>query len=139
MNRALKLSALLVAMTAALGSAPSAAAATEATSYIVQGTTLAAARSELARVGAPAGQELGLIHAVSARLTADQVEQLRAATKIRVYEDRSVATRGTLLAAAPLCELAGYSVTAIGVLIDIGLIRDFSWQQLPARTVIRYG
>src|SRR6188768_1306381 len=45
--------------------------------------------------------------------------------------DDVLATGGTLLAAAPLCELAGYAVTSIGVLIDIGLIRDFSWQQLP--------
>jgi len=44
-----------------------------------------------------------------------------------------------LLAAGPLCELAGYRVTGIGVLIDIGLIEQFSWRELPARTVIRYG
>jgi len=30
-------------------------------------------------------------------------------------------------------------VTGIGVLIDIGLIKDFSWQDLRARTVIHYG
>ena len=53
--------------------------------------------------------------------------------------DDVLATGGTLLAAAPLCELAGYTVTGIGVLIDIGLIRDFSWHGLPARKVIHYG
>jgi adenine phosphoribosyltransferase len=53
--------------------------------------------------------------------------------------DDVLATGGTLLAAAPLSVLAGYQVTAIGVLIDIGLIKDFSWQGLPARTVIQYG
>jgi len=53
--------------------------------------------------------------------------------------DDVLATGGTLLAAAPLCELAGYQVTGIGVLIDIGLIKDFSWHELQARTVIRYG
>jgi adenine phosphoribosyltransferase len=53
--------------------------------------------------------------------------------------DDVLATGGTLLAAAPLCELAGYSVAAIGVLIDIGLIENFSWHDLPARTVIHYG
>jgi adenine phosphoribosyltransferase len=53
--------------------------------------------------------------------------------------DDVLATGGTLLAAAPLSVLAGYEVTAIGVLIDIGLIKDFSWQGLPARTVIQYG
>ena len=45
----------------------------------------------------------------------------------------------TLLAAAPLCQLAGYQVSGIGVLIDIGILSEFSWQNLPARTVIRYG
>ena len=53
--------------------------------------------------------------------------------------DDVLATGGTLLAAAPLCELAGYAVSAIGVLIDIGLIKNFSWRDLPARTVIHYG
>ncbi len=53
--------------------------------------------------------------------------------------DDVLATGGTLLAAAPLCQLAGYEVTAIGILIDIGLIQNFTWQTLPARTVIRYG
>jgi adenine phosphoribosyltransferase len=53
--------------------------------------------------------------------------------------DDVLATGGTLSAAGPLCELAGYSVTAIGVLIDIGLVAQFSWRNLPARTVIRYG
>ena len=53
--------------------------------------------------------------------------------------DDVLATGGTLLAAAPLCQLAGYQVTNIGVLIDIGLVKDFSWQNLSARTVIHYG
>ena len=52
--------------------------------------------------------------------------------------DDVLATGGTLLAAAPLCELAGYAVTSIGVLIDIGLIKNFSWRDQPARTVIHY-
>jgi adenine phosphoribosyltransferase len=53
--------------------------------------------------------------------------------------DDVLATGGTLLAAAPLCELAGYRVVAIGVLIDIGLVSEFTWQRLSARTAIRYG
>src|SRR6185369_1819122 len=50
-----------------------------------------------------------------------------------------LATGGTLLAAAPLCEQSGYTVTGIGVLIDIGLIKDLSRRDLSARTVIHYG
>lgn len=53
--------------------------------------------------------------------------------------DDVLATGGTLLAAAPLCELAGYRVAGIGVLIDIGILSELTWQQLRARTVIRYG
>jgi adenine phosphoribosyltransferase len=53
--------------------------------------------------------------------------------------DDVLATGGTLLAAAPLCELAGYSVTGIAVLIDIGLTKDLRFRDLPARSVINYG
>lgn len=53
--------------------------------------------------------------------------------------DDVLATGGTLLAAAPLCELAGYSVVGIGVLIDIGLIKNLCWRELPSRSVIQYG
>ena len=53
--------------------------------------------------------------------------------------DDVLATGGTLRGAAQLCELAGYSVNGIGVLIDIGLCKDFCWRALTARSVICYG
>ena len=67
------------------------------------------------------------------------VLEMKTGTGRLLLIDDVLATGGTLLAAAPLCVLAGYEVSALGVLIDIGLVSDFSWQGLPARTVIRYG
>jgi adenine phosphoribosyltransferase len=52
--------------------------------------------------------------------------------------DDVLATGGTLRAAADLCELAGYKVDCLAVLIDLNLVKDFRWSGAPARTVIRY-
>ena len=35
--------------------------------------------------------------------------------------------------------LIGYQVAGIGVLIDIGILSELTWQSLRTRTVIRYG
>ncbi|MES1177590.1 MAG: adenine phosphoribosyltransferase [Myxococcales bacterium] len=66
------------------------------------------------------------------------LEMQRGTGRLLLIDD-VLATGGTLLAAAPLCELAGYQVTAIGVLIDIGLVKNLAWKNLPVRTVIQYG
>jgi len=66
------------------------------------------------------------------------LEMQRGSGRLLLVDD-VLATGGTLLAAAPLCELAGYQVTSLAVLIDIGLVKDFSWHDLRARTVIHYG
>lgn len=65
------------------------------------------------------------------------LEMQRGTGRLLLLDD-VLATGGTLLAAAPLCQLAGYEVAAIGVLIDIGLIKNLEWRDLPVRTVIRY-
>lgn len=52
--------------------------------------------------------------------------------------DDVLATGGTLRAAADLCVIAGYRVDALAVLIDLNLVTDFRWKQLPALTVLRY-
>jgi adenine phosphoribosyltransferase len=53
--------------------------------------------------------------------------------------DDVLATGGTLGASAALAVDAGFRVAQVGVLIDLGIARDFRWQGQPARTVIHYG
>jgi adenine phosphoribosyltransferase len=53
--------------------------------------------------------------------------------------DDVLATGGTLGASAALAVDAGFRVSLVGVLIDLGIARDFRWQGQPARAVIRYG
>jgi len=52
--------------------------------------------------------------------------------------DDVLATGGTLTAAANLCERAGYHVKALGVLIDLGILADYSWRGMSVRTVVQY-
>ncbi len=71
-------------------------AETQAT-YIVQGATLEAALTQVRRVGAEPDRELSIIHAVAVRLTEAQLARLRANSSVRVFDDRAITTRGTLL------------------------------------------
>jgi adenine phosphoribosyltransferase len=52
--------------------------------------------------------------------------------------DDVLATGGTLTAAASLCVRSGYQVQALVVLIDLQLVRNYRWRQLPARAVVSY-
>jgi len=52
--------------------------------------------------------------------------------------DDVMATGGTMRAAAELATLAGYQVRGLAALIDLRLVGDFIWHQLPLRCVIRY-
>ena len=56
-----------------------------------------------------------------------------------IIVDDVLATGGTLAASATLARIAGYDVLGLGVLIDLKLVRDFSWEGMSARTVIEYG
>ena len=52
--------------------------------------------------------------------------------------DDVLATGGTLSAAAELCIDAGFTVTALAVLIDLNLVPDFRWREQPALSVLEY-
>jgi adenine phosphoribosyltransferase len=55
-----------------------------------------------------------------------------------ILVDDVLATGGTLSASADLCLRAGYSVAALAVLIDLKLVVDYRWRDLPLRTAISY-
>ena len=52
--------------------------------------------------------------------------------------DDVLATGGTMRAAAELATMAGYQVHGLAALIDLRLVGDFLWHELPLRCVIRY-
>ena len=52
--------------------------------------------------------------------------------------DDVLATGGTLTASADLCVRAGYEIKALAVLIDLRIIRDYRWRDMPVRTVVSY-
>ena len=55
-----------------------------------------------------------------------------------VLIDDVLATGGTMTAAADLCHRAGYQLQALMALIDLNLIRDYSWRGLRLRAVVNY-
>ena len=65
------------------------------------------------------------------------LEMQRGEGRVLLFDD-VLATGGTLQASAELCQTAGYQVRGLGVLIDLRLSGDFSWQGRPLRSVIRY-
>jgi adenine phosphoribosyltransferase len=55
-----------------------------------------------------------------------------------VLVDDVLATGGTMSAAADLCDRAGYQLKALLALIDLRIVQDFSWRNLPLRASIIY-
>ena len=55
-----------------------------------------------------------------------------------VLIDDVLATGGTMTAAANLCERAGYALQVLVTLIDLNLVKDYSWRSLRLRTAINY-
>ncbi len=55
-----------------------------------------------------------------------------------VLIDDVLATGGTMTAAADLCHRAGYQLQALVALIDLNLVRNYSWRSLRLRAVIKY-
>jgi adenine phosphoribosyltransferase len=55
-----------------------------------------------------------------------------------VLVDDVLATGGTMAAAADLCDRAGYRLKAILALIDLRIVKDFSWRNLRLRASITY-
>jgi hypothetical protein len=43
-----------------------------------------------------------------------------------------------MTAAADLCRRAGYQLQALVALIDLNLVRDYSWRDLRLRAAVKY-
>src|ERR1700731_2392493 len=65
--------------------------------WIVEAASVAAARRDVAGVGARVEQELDIIHGVSAYLNPWQIERLPTRAGVHLFEDRAVTTRACLL------------------------------------------
>jgi hypothetical protein len=95
MNRSIRTSRFLLALLAALTAAT--ARAQEQATYIVQAASLDLARAHVRRAGAEPERDLDIIRAVAVQLTPQQLAGLHADAGVRVFEDREVRARGTLL------------------------------------------
>jgi adenine phosphoribosyltransferase len=65
------------------------------------------------------------------------LEMQRGSGRLLLVDD-VLATGGTMTAAAELCLKAGYEVTALGALIDLHIVADYRWRDMPLRAAIHY-
>jgi len=52
--------------------------------------------------------------------------------------DDVLASGGTMTASAELCQRAGYAVKALAALIDLKIVADYRWRDMPLRASISY-
>jgi adenine phosphoribosyltransferase len=52
--------------------------------------------------------------------------------------DDVLATGGTMTASADLCHRAGYQLQALLALIDLNIVRNYSWRNLRLRAAVNY-
>jgi adenine phosphoribosyltransferase len=65
------------------------------------------------------------------------LEMQRGQGRLMLIDD-VLATGGTMTAAAELCQRAGYQLQALGVLIDLHIVSQYSWRTLHLRAAINY-
>jgi adenine phosphoribosyltransferase len=65
------------------------------------------------------------------------LEMQRGSGRVLLVDD-VLATGGTLTAAANLCERAGYQLRALAVLVDLKMVADYRWRDLPVRAAVIY-
>jgi adenine phosphoribosyltransferase len=65
------------------------------------------------------------------------LEMQRGAGRLMLIDD-VLATGGTMSAAADVCVRAGYQLQALAVLIDLNIVKNYSWRSLGLRAVIHY-
>jgi adenine phosphoribosyltransferase len=65
------------------------------------------------------------------------LEMQRGEGRLMLIDD-VLATGGTMTAAADLCQRAGYQLRALVALIDLNLVKNYSWRSLRLRAVIHY-